>query len=416
MKISVIGLGYVGLPTAVILANAGHQVVGVDINPNIIETINAGDIHIVEPGLKEKVKKLTKAKKLSASTEIECSDVFIISVPTPLTKSNKPELKFIKQAVKSFSKHLKKGNLVILESTSPIGTSEKISSWIKNMRPDLMMPSPSSSSHSDINIAHCPERVLPGNVLHELVYNDRIIGGISEACSQKTLEVYKTFVKANCYLTNARAAEFCKLAENAYRDVNIAFANELSLISNKLMVDPWEVISLANKHPRVNILQPGPGVGGHCIAVDPMFIAHSAPNDSKLIQAARAVNNYKPQFVFKQIKEAINRISKPTKNITISAFGLAYKPNIDDLRESPALQITENLKNLRCKQVMVIEPNIRALPDSLNDFACIEKDINQATKADILVFLVSHNEFKILKDYNFKSSIVIDACGLLVDS
>ena len=416
MKISVIGLGYVGLPTAVILANAGHQVVGVDINPNIIETINAGDIHIVEPGLKEKVKKLTKAKKLSASTEIECSDVFIISVPTPLTKSNKPELKFIKQAVKSFSKHLKKGNLVILESTSPIGTSEKISSWIKNMRPDLMMPSPSSSSHSDINIAHCPERVLPGNVLHELVYNDRIIGGISEACSQKTLEVYKTFVKANCYLTNARAAEFCKLAENAYRDVNIAFANELSLISNKLMVDPWEVISLANKHPRVNILQPGPGVGGHCIAVDPMFIAHSAPNDSKLIQAARAVNNYKPQFVFKQIKKAINRISKPTKNITISAFGLAYKPNIDDLRESPALQITENLKNLRCKQVMVIEPNIRALPDSLNDFACIEKDINQATKADILVFLVSHNEFKILKDYNFKSSIVIDACGLLVDS
>jgi UDP-N-acetyl-D-mannosaminuronic acid dehydrogenase len=416
MKISVIGLGYVGLPTAVILANAGHQVVGVDINPNIIETINAGDIHIVEPGLKEKVKKLTKAKKLSASTEIECSDVFIISVPTPLSKSKKPELKFIKQAVKNFSKHLKKGNLVILESTSPIGTSEKISSWIKNMRPDLMMPSPSSSSHSDINIAHCPERVLPGNVLHELVYNDRIIGGISEACSQKTLEVYKTFVKANCYLTNARAAEFCKLAENAYRDVNIAFANELSLISNKLMVDPWEVISLANKHPRVNILQPGPGVGGHCIAVDPMFIAHSAPNDSKLIQAARAVNNYKPQFVFKQIKEAINRISKPTKNITISAFGLAYKPNIDDLRESPALQITENLKNLRCKQVMVIEPNIRALPDSLNDFACIEKDINQATKADILVFLVSHNEFKILKDYNFKSSIVIDACGLLVDS
>ena len=416
MKISVIGLGYVGLPTAVILANAGHQVVGVDINPNIIETINAGDIHIVEPGLKEKVKKLTKAKKLSASTEIECSDVFIISVPTPLTKSNKPELKFIKQAVKSFSKHLKKGNLVILESTSPIGTSEKISSWIKNMRPDLMMPSPSSSSHSDINIAHCPERVLPGNVLHELVYNDRIIGGISEACSQKTLEVYKTFVKANCYLTNARAAEFCKLAENAYRDVNIAFANELSLISNKLMVDPWEVISLANKHPRVNILQPGPGVGGHCIAVDPMFIAHSAPNDSKLIQAARAVNNYKPQFVFKQIKEAINRISKPTKNITISAFGLAYKPNINDLRESPALQITENLKNLRCKQVMVIEPNIRALPDSLNDFACIEKDINQATKADILVFLVSHNEFKILKDYNFKSRIVIDACGLLVNN
>ena len=416
MKISVIGLGYVGLPTAVILANAGHQVVGVDINPNIIETINAGDIHIVEPGLKEKVKKLTKAKKLSASTEIECSDVFIISVPTPLTKSNKPELKFIKQAVKSFSKHLKKGNLVILESTSPIGTSEKISSWIKNMRPDLKMPSPSSSSHSDINIAHCPERVLPGNVLHELVYNDRIIGGISEACSQKTLEVYKTFVKANCYLTNARAAEFCKLAENAYRDVNIAFANELSLISNKLMVDPWEVISLANKHPRVNILQPGPGVGGHCIAVDPMFIAHSAPNDSKLIQAARAVNNYKPQFVFKQIKEAINRIIKPTKNITISAFGLSYKPNIDDLRESPALQIIENLKNLRCKQVMVIEPNIRALPDSLNDFACIEKDINQATKADILVFLVSHNEFKILKDYNFKSRIVIDACGLLVNN
>jgi UDP-N-acetyl-D-mannosaminuronic acid dehydrogenase len=415
MKISVIGLGYVGLPTAVILANAGHQVVGVDINPNIVEIINAGDIHIVEPGLKEKVKKLTKAKKLSASTEIECSDVFIISVPTPLTKSNKPELKFIKQAVKSFSKHLIKGNLVILESTSPIGTSEKISSWIKNTRPDLMMPSPSSSSHSDINIAHCPERVLPGNVLHELVYNDRIIGGISEDCSQKTLEVYKTFVKANCYLTNARAAEFCKLAENAYRDVNIAFANELSLISNKLMVDPWEVISLANKHPRVNILQPGPGVGGHCIAVDPMFIAHSAPNDSKLIQAARAVNNYKPQFIFKQIKEAINRLSKPTKYITISAFGLAYKPNIDDLRESPALQITENLENLRCKQVMVIEPNIRDLPDSLNNFACIEKDINQATKADILVFLVAHNEFKILKNYDFKSSIVIDACGLLVN-
>lgn len=415
MKISVIGLGYVGLPTAVILANAGHKVIGIDINPEVVNTINAGNIHIVEPGLKAKVHKLSKSNKLSASLVCEPSDVFIISVPTPLTKTQKPELKFIKQSVTSFAQLLKKGNLVILESTSPVGTSEKIAMWIKKIRPDLIMPSSNSSFPSDINIAHCPERVLPGNVLHELVYNDRIIGGISKICSKKTLKLYQSFVKGNCYITNSRVAEFCKLAENAYRDVNIAFANEISMIADKLEVDPWKVIELANKHPRVNILKPGPGVGGHCIALDPMFIAHSAPAQSLLIQQARAVNNKKPIFVIDKIKQAIKVLNKSSKDLSISIFGLSYKPDIDDLRESPALEIAQCLNKLTFNKIMIFEPNISVLPDGMSNKATLEKDIKKGLKADISVLLVAHTEFNCLKKTHYKRSTIIDVCGLLVE-
>ena len=364
--ISVVGLGYIGLPTAAMFASRGKKVKGVDVDQTIIDTINRGEIHIVEPALEELVKKAVEEGFLSASMKVESADVFLIAVPTPFIKDHngdpEPDLTYLKSAAMSIAPALKKDNLVILESTSPVGTTEKLTRWLSDARPDLSFPD-SHTVDADVNIAYCPERVLPGQVIKELVSNDRVIGGMSSKCAEKAVKFYKTFVMGECVTTNARTAEMVKLTENSCRDVQLAFANELSVICSNLDIDVWELISLANRHPRVEILQPGPGVGGHCIAVDPWFIVSSAPQDTRIIRMARMVNDDKPNWVIDQIKIAIAEflIENPDKNINdivIACYGLTFKPDIDDLRESPALNIVREIANFHEGKVLAVEPNI----------------------------------------------------------
>lgn len=415
--ISVIGLGYIGLPTAAMFASFGKNVIGVDVSKNIVDFINDGHIHIVENNLDDIVKKVVQDKLLRATTNTEPADVFIIAVPTPflpLQDDNsipKPDISFIKAASKAIAKVLKKDNLVILESTSPVGTTEKMSDWLAEERKDLTFPH-THGDGSDIRIAYCPERVLPGNVINELVENDRVIGGMTNKCSQQAVEVYKTFVKGNCIVTNSRTAEMTKLTENASRDVGIAFANELSIICDKLDINVWELIDLANLHPRVNILNPGPGVGGHCIAVDPWFIASKAPAESKLITLARRINDGKPDWVVEEVKKAIQ--SHPKKDIkNILCLGLAFKPNIDDLRESPAKYIVEQIVSAEMGNVYVVEPNINELPKSLISKADLV-DLEQGLiLADILVILVAHSDFNSDQIKSMSELEIIDSCGLL---
>jgi len=338
-KVSVIGLGYIGLPTAAVIASRGIEVIGVDVNQHAVDTINKGEIHIVEPDLDIVVRSAVMTGKLKATVTAEPADAFLVAVPTPFKGDNhEPDLSYIEAAAKSIAPVLEKGNLVVLESTSPVGATEKLSAWLAEARPDLTFPQHKGDT-ADIKVAHCPERVLPGYVLQELVSNDRVIGGMSKSCSEKAMALYKTFVKGECIISNSRTAEMAKLTENSFRDVNIAFANELSLICEKLKINVWELIKLANRHPRVNILNPGPGVGGHCIAVDPWFIVNSCPEEAKLIAAARYVNDGKPHWVVDQVKQAADQFKKPV----IACLGLAFKADIDDLRESPALDITLHL-------------------------------------------------------------------------
>jgi UDP-N-acetyl-D-mannosaminuronic acid dehydrogenase len=402
MKITVIGLGYIGLPTASLIANRGFQVVGVDVNQNVVETINKGEIHIVEPDLDILVRSAVNSGNLKAQMKPSHSDVFIIAVPTPFKNQDggsipEPDVSYVKSAIDAIIPVAEKGNLIILESTSPVKTTESIiCKAIENA---------GFIVGEDIYIAFCPERVLPGQILKELVDNDRIIGGVNEKSSIKAKEFYKQFVNGNCIITNARTAELSKLVENAYRDVNIAFANELSILSEKLDINVWELISLANRHPRVNILQPGPGVGGHCIAVDPWFIVHANPEDSKMIHQARKVNDNKSTFVINKVIEKANKF----KNATIACMGLSYKPNIDDLRESPALHIsrllTEKLPNC---EILYVEPNIEETKNlKLTDY----KEAIQ--KADIIVFLVKHDIFKHIDELLLNEKIIIDTVGLL---
>lgn len=390
-KVCVIGLGYIGLPTAAVFASRKVKVLGVDINQQAVDTINQGKIHIVEPELDILVHAVVKDGYLKAATLPDEADAFIIAVPTPFKgNDHEPNLDYIKAASKSVAKVLKKGNLVILESTSPVGATEQMAKWLADERPDLTFPH-QIGEESDIKIAHCPERVLPGQVIRELVENDRIIGGMTQQCTEQAANLYKIFVKGECIKTNARTAEMAKLTENSFRDVNIAFANELSILCDKLDINVWELIKLANRHPRVNILQPGCGVGGHCIAVDPWFIVHQNPDEAKIIKIAREVNDNKPKFVIKKIKERIKDISQPK----IACLGLAFKPDIDDLRESPALDIVLGLANENTFQILAVEPNIKQLPPKLQD----KKNINlvfldQALReADIVVVLVKHKEF-----------------------
>lgn len=390
-KVCVIGLGYIGLPTAAIFASRKVKVLGVDINQQAVDIVNQGKIHIVEPELDVLVHTVVKDGYLKAAVLPEEADAFIIAVPTPFKGDNhEPNLDYIRAASKSVAKVLKKGNLVILESTSPVGTTEKMAKWLADERPDLTFPH-QIGDESDIKIAHCPERVLPGQVIRELVENDRIIGGMTQQCTEQAVNLYKIFVQGECIKTNARTAEMAKLTENSFRDVNIAFANELSILCDKLDINVWELIKLANRHPRVNILQPGCGVGGHCIAVDPWFIVHQNPDEAKIIKIAREVNDNKPKFVIKKIKERIKDISQPK----IACLGLAFKPDIDDLRESPALDIVLGLANENTFQILAVEPNIKQLPPKLQD----QKNINlvfldQALReADIVVVLVKHKEF-----------------------
>jgi UDP-N-acetyl-D-mannosaminuronic acid dehydrogenase len=408
-KISVFGLGYVGLPVSAAFASRGFEVVGVDVEPSIVNTINNGQIHIVEPDLDMLVQAAVSAGKLRATLTPEPADVFIIAVPTPFKEGNEPDLRYIQQATSMIAPLLKKGDLIVLESTSPVGTTEQICAWIGEQRSDLVLPSP-NRENSDIHIAHCPERVLPGSVLRELVDNDRIVGGISPACAAFAADLYQAFVKGEMHLTNARTAELGKLVENAFRDVNIAFANELSLICEKLNINVWDLIDLANRHPRVNILKPGPGVGGHCIAVDPWFIISVAKDQSRVMRAARDVNDSKPLAVFEKIKLAASRLRQPV----IACLGLSYKADIDDLRESPALHIVEHLARENVGELLIVEPNIRRLPQSLKDFPNVRMaDMQQAlTSADIIVLLVDHRQFKRVDRELLNLKIVVDTRGI----
>ncbi|MFV0482056.1 MAG: UDP-N-acetyl-D-mannosamine dehydrogenase [Campylobacteraceae bacterium] len=390
-KVCMIGLGYIGLPTAAIFASKKVNVVGLDINQHVVDTINQGKIHIVEPELDVLVHVAVKEKYLKAQTVPDEADAFIIAVPTPFKGENhEPNLDYVEAATRNLAKVLKKGDLVVLESTSPVGTTEKIAKWLAQERSDLSFPQ-QKGEESDIRIAHCPERVLPGKVIRELVENDRIIGGMTKKCTQDAIELYKIFVKSECIATNARTAEMVKLTENASRDVQIAFANELSILCDKMDINVWELISLANRHPRVNILQPGCGVGGHCIAVDPWFIVNAYPEDARLINTARLVNDEKPNFVISKVKKVV----KELKNPTIACLGLAFKPDIDDLRESPAIEITKTLSDIEGYDILAVEPNIKFLPKVLENRKNVKLvDLKQALRdADILVVLVKHKEF-----------------------
>lgn len=367
--ISVIGLGYIGLPTAAVFASRKKKVIGVDVNKYAVDVINRGEIHIVEPDLDMVVHAAVTEGYLRASTQPEPADAFLIAVPTPFKSNHEPDLSYIESACRSIAPVLKKGDLVILESTSPVGATEQMSAWLAEARPDLTFPQ-SLGEDSDIRVAHCPERVLPGHVLRELIQNDRVIGGMTPKCSELAISLYKIFVQGECIVTNARTAEMCKLTENSSRDVSIAFANELSMICDKLDINVWELISLANRHPRVNILQPGPGVGGHCIAVDPWFIVSKTPEQARLIRTAREVNDSKPQWVIEKVKVAVAELlqaypDKTAKEVTIACYGLAFKPDIDDLRESPSVDITLKIAESHPGQVLTVEPNIEELPQYL---------------------------------------------------
>ena len=416
--ISVIGLGYIGLPTAAMFASRKIKVIGVDVNQHAVDTINKGQIHIVEPDLDMIVHAAVTEGYLKATTTPEPADAFLIAVPTPFLPIDnvgdipKPDLKYIESAAKAIAPVLKKGDLVILESTSPVGATEKMAEWLASARTDLSFPQ-IQGDESDIRIAHCPERVLPGHVVRELVENDRVIGGMTAKCSELSVELYKTFVKGDCVITNARTAEMAKLTENSCRDVQIAFANELSIICDKLDIDVWELISLANRHPRINILQPGPGVGGHCIAVDPWFIVSKTPEQAQLIHTARRVNDSKPEWVVDKVKIAIADFlqanpNKTVKEVTIACYGLAFKPDIDDLRESPAMQITKTIANMHTGNVFGVEPNISVLPDDIKSIELVDFELAMQ-KADIHLLLVDHKEFK---KKPFLETNIIDTKGI----
>ena len=397
-EVVTIGLGYIGLPTSALIASHGTNVLGVDINQKVVDTINQGKIHIIEPDLDAIVSKAVSQGFFKASTKPSSADVYLMVVPTPFKGNHEPDISFVEAATKGVIPLLKKGDLYIIESTSPIGTTEKMQKLIFASRPEL---------EGYIHIAYCPERVLPGNVMHELVENDRVIGGLDEASTQKAISFYSKYVKGELYGTNARTAEMCKLVENSSRDVQIAFANELSLICDKSDINVWELINLANKHPRVNILQPGCGVGGHCIAVDPYFIVSDYPMESKIIGTAREVNNYKSFWCAEKIQnEKLQFEIKRGRKPKTALMGLAFKPNIDDLRESPAKYITQKvLQNSNKGEHFIVEPNI--------DTHSVYKltDYKEAIeKADIIVFLVAHNEFKSMEINNGK--IVLDFCGI----
>lgn len=409
--ICVIGLGYIGLPTAATFAAHGVKVTGVDVNSRAVDMINQGKVHIVEPDLDALVRDVVAQQKLSAQLTPTAADAYIVAVPTPFKDNHEPDLKYIESAAKALAPHLVKGSLVILESTSPVGATEQMAAWLSEARPDLSFPQ-QAGEQADILIAHCPERVLPGKVLQELISNDRIVGGMTPRCSQAAIDLYKVFVKGDCIETNARTAEMCKLTENSFRDVNIAFANELSIICDKLDINVWELIKLANRHPRVNILQPGPGVGGHCIAVDPWFIVAKTPEQARLIRTAREVNDSKPEWVIDQVKIKIAEFlqanpEKTIKDVTVACYGLAFKPDIDDLRESPALEITKQLAE-QGLNVCAIEPNIQSLPSRLPQNVKLI-DFNNRSQADIHLILVAHREFKTM---TITSEYILNTVGI----
>ncbi|MFH4468706.1 UDP-N-acetyl-D-mannosamine dehydrogenase [Vibrio diabolicus] len=415
--ISVIGLGYIGLPTAAMFASRKKKVIGVDVNQHAVDTINQGKIHIVEPDLDMIVSAAVSEGYLKATTTPEPADAFLIAVPTPFLPCKEgevpaPDLSYIEAASKAIAPVLKKGDLVILESTSPVGATEQMAAWLAEARDDLTFPQ-THGEQADVNIAHCPERVLPGHVVRELVENDRVIGGMSTRCSERSVELYRIFVQGECVVTNARTAEMAKLTENSSRDVQIAFANELSIICDKLDINVWELIALANRHPRVNILQPGPGVGGHCIAVDPWFIVSKTPEEAQIIHTARKVNDGKPDWVINKVKLAVAEFlqanpDKTAREVTVACYGLAFKPDIDDLRESPAMAITQKIAEMHAGRVIAVEPNIDAVPEKLKHVELMDFEV-APKEADIQVLLVDHKEFKGAK---IDFSMIVDTKGI----
>lgn len=394
-KVCVIGLGYIGLPTASLLGTKGYEVLGVDVSDKVVDTINRGDIHIVEPDLDLLVKSAVNAGKLTAAKEPSEADVFIIAVPTPFKEGKKPDLSYVEAATHAIAPYVRRGNLVILESTSPVGTTDEVVAAI--------LQSHGHDITKDIYVAHCPERVLPGRILIELIQNDRIVGGINEKSTEVAASFYREFVSGSVLETNARTAELSKLTENSFRDVNIAFANELSIICDQEHIDVWELISLANRHPRVNILQPGPGVGGHCIAVDPWFIIDRAGDNARLIRAAREVNDAKPHWVIDKVLSKAQKFKRPT----IACLGLAFKADVDDLRESPALEIVRELKRHDIGDLLVCEPHIQHHDEF--ELVSLKEAIE---RADIVLILVDHKPFKTLKSSHLIEKVVIDTRGI----
>ncbi len=402
-RVSVLGLGYIGLPTAAVIANSGVDVLGVDVVEHVRDTINRGHIHIVEPELEDMVRAAVSAGRLRAVPRPEPSDAFIIAVPTPFKDDHEPDLQYVEAAMRSLAPVLKPGNLIVLESTSPVGTTEKMAALLRHERPDLTFPD-ATVAQPDVHIAYCPERVLPGRVLRELVTNDRVIGGMTPACSCRAAQLYMLFVRGACIPTDAKTAEMVKLCENAYRDVCIGFANELSILCDRFGVNAWELIELANRHPRVNILQPGTGVGGHCIAVDPWFLAHAAPREARLIRTAREVNDAKPHFVVANIAEQARRIENPV----VACLGLAFKPDIDDLRESPAMTVVNTLADMGVAELLAVEPNVRSRPARLADSVLFVDQDEALARADIVAILVRHNPFSRIAPETLKDKVVLD--------
>lgn len=406
-----VGLGYIGLPTAVVMANSGLDVTGVDVAPDKVDKINRGEVTIVEPGLEGQLKQALESGRFRATTDMPQADAFIIAVPTPLTETHDVDMKYIYSAVEAIAPKLEGDELIVLESTSPPLTTAKMAKRVLELRPDLVVDGHENPNNKPaIYFAHCPERILPGNAMEELIKNDRIIGGMSEKATHRAAELYSSFCVGELLSTSDRTAELAKLTENSFRDVNIAFANELSLICDELGIDVWELIELANHHPRVNILQPGPGVGGHCIAVDPWFIVSAVP-DARLIRTAREVNDGKPAWVVDKVAAAI----KETNATKVAALGLAFKANIDDLRESPSLEITKEIAGRFPNiQILAVEPNVSALPGSLNEFDNVSHaDCHDAIAAsNVILVLVDHDEFKNVPAAALKGKKIIDTKGI----
>ncbi|MHC8510071.1 MAG: UDP-N-acetyl-D-mannosamine dehydrogenase [Rhodospirillales bacterium] len=412
-NICVIGLGYVGLPTAAVFAGRGIAVLGVDVNAETVAGVNAGRAHFVEPDLEAAVTKAAAAGTLRAAETPEPADAFIIAVPTPFDAGRRPDLSFVKSAALSTAPVLKAGDLVVVESTCPVGTTQQVSAWLAEARADLSFPHTAGDA-ADVRVAHSPERVLPGQVLAELINNDRVIGGVSPACAMRAAALFKLVVKGECLLTNAKTAELVKLSENASRDVNIAFANELAGVAEALGVDPWEVTALANRHPRVNILRPGPGVGGHCIAVDPWFIVDGAPEITPLIRAARAVNDARPEIIAQRVREAVREAVKEGAPAAVACLGLAYKADIDDVRESPALAVCAALAEDASLRVLAVEPHLKALPAPLAGRANVTLMSLEAALAEAgtVAVLTGHTAFTALKPEAVADKRVIDARGI----
>lgn len=409
-EVAVIGLGYIGLPTAAVLAGHGWRVCGVDVSEKVVATVNAGGVHIEERDLDRLVGDAIASERLVASTQVPSASYYMIAVPTPLGPGNSPDISSVEAAARAIAPKILPGACVIVESTSPVGTTERVAQIIAEARPDLVVPRDGTTEECDIALAYCPERVLPGKIVQELVNNDRVIGGVTPACAERAAVLYASFVKGDCLTTTARIAETVKLVENSFRDVNIAFANELSMIADAMEVDVWEVIHLANRHPRVNILQPGPGVGGHCIAVDPWFLVAGAPEAARLIRTAREVNDHKAVHTLAKIRALLE--AAPQGKVAL--LGLAFKPDIDDFRESPALEITEALAHTHGERILVVEPFTEALPAGFSDTGATLVTLDAALRqAEIVVVLVDHTAFKHLGPEDLAGKLVFDTRGML---